>query len=79
MRFVDLENTVRIIDHRALNRDEIHLKTQQVRLWINGAFQTEVEVLEEIRTIDSLTRTGSTAVAESDLMYPSLSVVVSRP
>ena len=53
VRFIDLENTVQIIDHRALNRDEIYLKTQHGRLWINGAFQTEVEDLEELRTIVS--------------------------
>ena len=61
LRLMDLENTLRMTDHLALIRDGIHFNTAQGRRWINDAFQTKIEEMEqELRTNDSLARTSST-------------------
>ena len=61
LRLLDLENMLRMIDHRALTRDGIHFNTQQGRHWINDVFQTQLrEVEQESRATSSLARTSST-------------------
>ena len=61
LRLMDLENTLRMIDHLALTRDEIHFNTQQGRRWINDVFQPQIgEMVQELRTTNSLARTIST-------------------
>ena len=42
LRFMDLENMLRMIDHLALTRDGIHFNTQQGRRRINDVFQTQI-------------------------------------
>ena len=60
LRLMDLENTLRMIDHLALTRDEIHFNAAQGRRWTNDVFQTKNEEMEqELRTIDSLARNSS--------------------
>ena len=61
LRLLDLENTLRMIDHLALTRDGIHFNTQQGRHWINDVFQTQLRELEqESRATSSLAWTSST-------------------
>ena len=61
LRLMDLENMLRMTDHLALTRDEIHFNTHQGRRWINDVFQTLIEEMEqELRTTDSLAWTSST-------------------
>ena len=61
LRFMDLENMLRMIDHLALTRDGKHFNTQQERRWINDVFQTQIREMEqEMRTTNSLARTSST-------------------
>ena len=61
LRFLDLENMLRMIDHIALTRDKIHFNTQRGRYWINDVFQTQLrEVEQESRATGSLARTSST-------------------
>ena len=61
LRLLDLENTLRMIDHIALTRDGIHFNTQPGRHWVNDVFQTQLrEVEQESRATSSLARTSST-------------------
>ena len=61
LRLLDLENTLRMIDHIALTRDGIHFNTQRGRHWVNDVFQTQWrEVEQESRATSSLARTSST-------------------
>ena len=61
LRLLDLENTLRMIDHIALTRDGIHFNTQRGRHWVNDVFQTQLrEVEQESRATSSLARTSST-------------------
>ena len=61
LQLMGLENLLRMIDHLALTRDGIHFNTQQGRRWINDVFQTQIgEMEQELRTTNSLARTGST-------------------
>ena len=60
-RLLDLETTLRMIDHIALTRDGIHFNTQRGRHWMNDVFQTQLrEVEQESRATSSLARTSST-------------------
>ena len=61
LRLLDLENTLRMIDHIALTRDGIHFNTQRGRHWMNDVFQTQLREMEqESRATSSLARTSST-------------------
>ena len=61
LRLLDLENTLRMIDHIALTRDGIHFNTQRGRYWMNDVFQTQLREMEqESRASSSLARTSST-------------------
>ena len=61
LRLLDLENTLRMIDHIALTRYGIHFNTQRGRHWVNDVFQTQLrEVEQESRATSSLARTSST-------------------
>ena len=61
LRLLDLENTLRMIDHIALTRDGIHFNTQRGRHWVNDVFQTQLrQVEQESRANSSLARTSST-------------------
>ena len=61
LRLMDLENMLRMIDHLALTRDGIHFNTQPGRRRINDVFQAQImEVVQELRTNNSLARTSST-------------------
>ena len=61
LRLLDLENTLRMIDHIALTRDGIHFNTQRGRHWMNDVLQTQLrEVEQESRATSSLARTSST-------------------
>ena len=61
LRLLDLENTLRMIDHIALTRDGIHFNTQRGRHWVNDVFRTQLrEVEQESRATSSLARTSST-------------------
>ena len=54
LRLLDLENTLRMIDHIALTRDGIHFNTQRGRHWVNDVFQTQLrEVEQESRATSS--------------------------
>ena len=43
---MDIENSLRMVDHSALTRDGLHFNNQQGRKRINDAFQTKIEELE---------------------------------
>ena len=61
LRLMNLDNTLRKTEQRALTRDGINFNTQQGRRGINDAFQTKImELEEELRTTDFLTWTDST-------------------
>ena len=61
LRLLDLENTLRMIDHIALTRDGIHFNTQRGRHWMNDAFPTQLREMEqESRATSSLARISST-------------------
>ena len=61
LRLLDLENTLRMIDHIALTRDGIHFNTQRGRHRMNDVFQTQLREMEqESRATSSLARTSST-------------------
>ena len=64
LRLMHLENRLLMTDHLAYQRWSvccIHFNTLQGRRWINDAFQTKNEELEEeLRTTDSLARTSLT-------------------
>ena len=61
LRLLDLENTLRMIDHIALTRDGIHFNPQRGRHWMNDVFQTQLREMEqESRATSSLARTSST-------------------
>ena len=61
LRLLDLENTLRMIDHVALTKDGIHFNTQRGRHWMNDVFQTQLREMEqESRATSSLARTSST-------------------
>ena len=61
LRLLDLENTLRMIDHIALTRDGIHFNTQRGIHWVNDVFQTQLrEVEQESIATSSLARTSST-------------------
>ena len=61
LRFMDLENTLRMTDHLALTRDGIQFNTLQGRRLIIDAFQTRIEEIEgELMTTDALARTSLT-------------------
>ena len=52
---------LRMIDHIALTRDEIHFNTQRGRHWVNDVFHSQLrEVEQESRATSSLARTSST-------------------
>ena len=52
LRLMEIENTLRMVDHHALARDGMLFNTQQGIQWINGAFQTKIKGLEaELQTI----------------------------
>ena len=61
LRLLDIENTLRMIDHVALTKDGIHFNTQRGRHWMNYIFQTQLREMEqESRATSSLARTSST-------------------
>ena len=61
LRLLDIENTLRMIDHVALTKDGIHFNTQRGRHWMNDIFQTQLREMEqESRATSSLARTSST-------------------
>ena len=61
LRLLDIENTLRMIDHVALTKDGIHFNTQRGRHWMNDIFQTQLREMEqESRATSSLARTIST-------------------
>ena len=61
LRLLDIENTLRMIDHVALTKDGIHFNTQRGRHWMNDIFQTKLREMEqESRATSSLARTSST-------------------
>ena len=61
LRFLDLENMLRMTDHIALTKDGVHFITQRGRHWINDVFQTQLrEAEQESRATESLARTNST-------------------
>ena len=61
LRLLDLENTLRMIDHVALTKDGIYFNTQRGRHWMNDVFQTQLREMEqESRATSSLARTSST-------------------
>ena len=61
LRLMDLENTLRMTDHLALTRDDIHFNNLNGWRWINDAFRTKIEEIEEeLGTTDSLARTSLT-------------------
>ena len=61
LRLLDLENTLRMMDHVALTKDGIHFNTQRGRHWMNDVFQTQLREMEqESRATSSLARTSST-------------------
>ena len=61
LRLLDIENTLRMVDHVALTKDGIHFNTQRGRHWMNDIFQTQLREMEqESRATSSLARTSST-------------------
>ena len=61
LRLLDIENTLRMIDHVALTKDGIHFNTQRGIHWMNDIFQTQLREMEhESRATSSLARTSST-------------------
>ena len=46
LRLMDVENALRMLDHGALTRDNIHFNTQPGIQRINDAFQTRIEKME---------------------------------
>ena len=51
LRLMEVENTLRMVDHGALTKDGIHFNTQPGVQWIDDAFQTRIEEMEaELRT-----------------------------
>ena len=62
LRLMDLENALRMVDHRALARDMINFNTQRGIQWINDAFQTRIEEMEaEVETMVNPGQRGSPA------------------
>ena len=62
LSLVEVENTLRMVDHGALTKDGIHLNTQPRIQWINDAFQTRIEEMEaELRTTVNPVTQGSPA------------------
>ena len=47
LRLMDLEKSLRMIDHVALTRDGMYFNTQQERRWINDVFQTQLRKVEQ--------------------------------
>ena len=59
---MDVENTLRMVDHGALAMDGIHFNTQPGVQWINDAFQSRIEETEaEVRTMVNPVTRGSPA------------------
>ena len=69
LRRMDLQITLRMTDHLALTRDGLHFITLHGRRWIDDAFQTKIEELEEeLRTTVSLARTSSKGLSRSPIV-----------